>query len=100
MNQVFNEFLRAITSPSLFYSLGKASNFGKMTPEQQQSWMPFGTPYDYFSIMHFPFDAFSKNHKPTITPKNKEVSELMIVYNKGKNGSRKSSLFFTHSNKF
>ncbi|KAJ7393818.1 hypothetical protein OS493_003484 [Desmophyllum pertusum] len=58
---------------------GKASNFDKMTPAQQQTWMPFGTPYDYYSIMHFYSYAFTKNKKPTITPKNKNVK----LYNIG-----------------
>ncbi|XP_078360405.1 hatching enzyme 1.2-like [Oculina patagonica] len=57
---------------------GKASNFDKMSLEQQQSWMPFGTPYDYFSIMHFSSYAFTKNYKPTITPKNEKIRHHYI----------------------
>nr|XP_058963473.1 blastula protease 10-like [Pocillopora verrucosa] len=53
---------------------GKESNFDKLTPALQQSWMPFGTPYDYFSIMHFSPFAFTKDKKPTITAKDNRVS--------------------------
>ena len=29
----------------------------------------YGVPYDFESIMHYPFTAFSKNDKPTISNK-------------------------------
>lgn len=28
----------------------------------------FGQKYDYYSLMHYPKDAFSKNDEPTIVP--------------------------------
>lgn len=59
--------------------LGKESNFDKLTPALQQSWMPFGTPYDYFSIMHFSPFAFTKDKKPTITAKDNRVSQNFAV---------------------
>ena len=60
--------------------LGKSSNFNKMTHAQMQSWMPFGTPYDYSSIMHFSSYAFTKNKKPTITDKYNRVRENSKLY--------------------
>ena len=59
--------------------LGKESNFDKLTPALQQSWMPFGTPYDYFSIMHFSPFAFTKDKKPTITAKDNRVSQNFAI---------------------
>lgn len=60
--------------------LGKSSNFNKMTHAQMQSWMPFGTPYDYSSIMHLSSYAFTKNKKPTITDKFNRVRENSKLY--------------------
>lgn len=62
----------------LRFTLRKASNFDTMIPVQMQSWMPFGTPYDLFSVMHFSSHAFSKNKKPTITPKDDKVGHCCL----------------------
>lgn len=51
-----------------------------MTHAQMQSWMPFGTPYDYYSIMHFSSYAFTKNKKPTITDKYNRVRQNSKLY--------------------
>ena len=40
-------------------------------------WMSYGTPYDFFSVMHSPADAYSKNGKPTMTPTVQYVSFLL-----------------------
>ena len=40
-------------------------------------WMSYGTPYDFFSVMHSPADAYSKNGKATMTPTVQYVSCLL-----------------------
>jgi len=47
----------------LFF-LGLESAFAKYGREKIDS---MNIPYDYESIMHYPFTAFSKNGKPTLT---------------------------------
>ena len=68
---------------------GKEHNFRKILPNL---WTPFGTPYDYFSIMHYDGKAFSANRKNTITSKTNGVRTsytsssslfiLICIYNK------------------
>ena len=70
------------TSPLLFaYTLGTKSILtylvnlstyfsGLASAFEKRKWntevVDFGVPYDFASIMHYPFTAFSKNGKPTI----------------------------------
>lgn len=48
----------------LFIFSGLASAFEKRKWNTEV--VDFGVPYDFASIMHYPFTAFSKNGKPTI----------------------------------
>lgn len=47
-----------------FFFSGLASAFEKRKWNTEV--VDFGVPYDFASIMHYPFTAFSKNGKPTI----------------------------------
>ena len=51
------------TVDGIFFS-GLASAFEKRKWNTEV--VDFGVPYDFASIMHYPFTAFSKNGKPTI----------------------------------
>ena len=48
----------------IFFFSGLASAFEKRKWNTEV--VDFGVPYDFASIMHYPFTAFSKNGKPTI----------------------------------
>ena len=56
-----------LTLPRLSHLLGLEDAFAK------RKWgtevVDYGVPYDFESIMHYPFTAFSKNGKPTISNK-------------------------------
>ena len=47
-----------------------------------ENYQTFGTPYDYYSIMHYYEYAFSKNEQKTIVPLKTGVLELVPVYGK------------------
>lgn len=42
----------------------------KVAPDE---WTNLNTPYDYYSIMHYDVNAFSKNGQPTMIPKQEGV---------------------------
>lgn len=45
---------------------GKEHNFNKVNSQLFEN---FGTPYDYYSVMHYSSNCFSKNSNPTIVTK-------------------------------
>lgn len=49
-------------------------NFDKVDPRKFSN---FGTGYDLYSVMHYDSMAFSKNHKPTIVPKNRRYKNVI-----------------------
>lgn len=52
------------------YSTNFPSFIGLASAFEKRKWnaevVDYGVPYDFASIMHYPFTAFSKNGKPTI----------------------------------
>ena len=60
-------FLSSISSSAnISFFLGMAYNFEKKV--QNTDVVDYGVPYDYASIMHYPWTAFSKNGKMTMEP--------------------------------
>lgn len=57
---------RFITVLNMNIRRGEEFQFEKLSPWEASS---FGTPYDYFSIMHYNSHAFSRNGRPTIITK-------------------------------
>ena len=47
----------------IFFLVGKEHNFKKMKADTG------GMPYDYGSVMHYGAYAFSRNRRPTISPR-------------------------------
>lgn len=53
---------------------GEEHQFVKFSPLEATA---FGTPYDYFSIMHYDSFAYSRNGRPTIMAKNKNINKVI-----------------------
>jgi hypothetical protein len=60
-------------------SSGEEYQFEKINPWEATN---FGTPYDYFSIMHYNSHAFSKNGKATIVTRDKRYNGIIGQNNK------------------
>ncbi|XP_017047085.1 hatching enzyme 1.2 isoform X2 [Drosophila ficusphila] len=43
----------------------------------------FGVPYDYDSVMHYAYNAFSKNGEPTLRARDKTVDTIRLGQNRG-----------------
>ncbi|XP_070501172.1 low choriolytic enzyme-like [Chironomus tepperi] len=50
------------------------SQFDKVNPKRFKN---FGTPYDYYSVMHYDSKAFTKNGKRTILPKDQKYRKII-----------------------
>lgn len=53
---------------------GEDYQFRKFSPWEASN---FGTPYDYFSIMHYNSHAFSRNGRPTIMAKHEKFNRVI-----------------------
>ena len=61
----------------------EAHNFEKVSPKKFSN---FGTPYDYFSIMHYDPTSFSVNDKRTIIPKDSNYRNIIGQISRLSNG--------------
>jgi len=63
-----------------------AADYPKFKRVDSTQFGNFGTPYDYYSVMHFDKFAFSKNDKATVLPKNSQYNHVIgqrITMSKG-----------------